>query len=308
MMTLSKLKSSKGFTLVEAMLVAVIIGGILMMSVRYYNTQTAASRMDRASAQMQEILNAGLSYYVSNAAWPPDIATLQTGSYLPANLRSPWATSYTVSSTTNPSLFSVSMPFPAGMTNSNISGRILAGRLPFGVSTTVGTTTTVTASVNLPMQNLNNAGAVNFAGLYRNGACVPAPVCPIDPNGTPMTPQIMVVPASVSGTNDTGTDNVYPLSSVTAFVTALSNVTAGAGAPGCETDTSGATPLCYQDTWNGATVPDGQYWRVCMQVITAKGPVVWDETTGMYGTVMALTRCQPNNEASGSSFDVWSST
>ena len=36
----------------------------------------------------------------------------------------------------------------------------------------------VVAAVNIPGQNLNNAGAVTFAGLYYHGGCVPVPQCP----------------------------------------------------------------------------------------------------------------------------------
>lgn len=302
------MKLQKGFTLIEALLVSVIIGGIMIMSVRYYAQQFEATQMDRSAAQFQEILNAGLNYYVNNSAFPPDVATLQTDGYLPATMRSPWGSNYAVVVTANATIFRVSLALPTTMPDHAAKGRILAGKLPYATSTTVGPTTTVVASVNAPMANLNNVGNISFAGLYNNGGCVPVPTCPLDSTGTPLTPQIMVVPASISGSVVSGSTEVYPMSSIAPFTKGPGPVVAGVGIDGCDTDTSGAAPLCYEDAWNGNPVPDGNYWRVCLEIITPEGTVVWDETTGMNSSMMVVTRCAPPNEQGGSTFDVWSST
>lgn len=295
-------RRSIGVTLIEMMLVMVIVSSLVYMGVRYSQQRTRDIGIDRAVGQIQEIMNAGLSYYVNNGSWPANINTLQTGGYLPATVISPWGTNYNISSTAASNVFNVSVSLPAGYANSNLIGQILAGRLPFGVSNTAGTTTTITASVNMPGGNLNNAGNINFAGLYKNGACVPAPKCPTDSSGVPMTRQIFVAPASVSGMNDTGATNVYPMSSITAFASPLTATVGGAGPPPCGTSGSGSNQ-CY--TSGNTPVPDGDYWRVCLQVYTTKGKVVWDDTTSPYATVLAMTRCAIAGEATGSQFTVW---
>lgn len=293
---------AKGFTLVEMMLVTVIVSALLYMGIQYSQQRTRDISIDRASAQFQEILNAGLSFYVNTGAWPTNIAALQTGGYLPATVVSPWGTNYVVTTTINPSLMNVTTTLPA-ISNAALIGQILAGRLPFGVSSG-GATPIISSSVNVPGMSLNNAGNVSYAGLYRNGSCVPAPKCPLDTAGNPMTRQIFVTPASVSGMNDTGAVNVYPMSSITAYATPLTATVGGVGPPACGTSAS-ASNVCYQDVQGGARVPDGDYWRVCLQVYTTKGKVAWDNTTSPYATVTAMTRCSIVNENVGSSFNVW---
>lgn len=311
----------KGFTLVEMLLVMTIISAIIYASIGYIQQRTLALSIDRASAQMQQVLNAGLAYYVSNQKWPADVATLQAGGYLPSTpLIDPWGGSYTISST--PALLKVTATLPTALVNQTVIGTVLAGKLPLASSSTTTTTppcpppptpcpapfntTTVTASVNIPGQNLNNATAVNFTGIYHNGACVPVPQCPTLPNGTPMVPTILVAPASVSGMNDASTD-VYPISSFTAYATGPTNYINGAGSggpPACSSDNSNNT-ACYLSSVGGTTVQTGSYWRVCLQVVTEKGAVKWAATTGQYATVTAITRCSIPNESAGSSMGVF---
>lgn len=286
-------KHNSGFTLIEMMLVTVVVSMFLVMGTNYMQQRTRSAMIDRASVQMMQILNAGLSYYVNNGTWPASLATLQSDSYLPTTtIRSPWGTVYTSTPTpvTN-RVFTVSMSLPSGYSGHQAIGQVLAGKLPFGIRTTAGPLTTVSASVNIPGQNLNNARAVNFAGLYHNGACVPEPICPVDLGGTAMTPSVMVVPVSASGMSDPNSTNVYPISSFTAYATAPSTAplacTGGAGVA-CDGGTAG-----------------GRYWRVCLNVVTSKGLVTWDSTSGPTAVVMALTRCAITGEPSGSAFSVW---
>lgn len=322
-MKMMKQRWVRGFTLLEMLLVMTIVSMFIFVSVGYVQQRTLALSIDRASAQMQQVLNAGLSYYVNNGTWPADLTTLQNGSYLPTGaFNSPWGTSYSVSS--SQTLFSVSMSLPAALVNQSAIGTILAGKLPLATSNTSSSTTqqpcgvtpwgapmtcpvttttsTITAYVNVPGQNLNNASAVNYAGLYHNGACVPAPECPVDKTGATMTPQVLLVPVSVSGMNDNST-NVYPMSSFTAYATTLTD-TASGGPPACASNANQST-ACYSDVWGGTPISSGKYWRACLQVVTEKGSVVWTSTTGQYATILAITRCGITNENTGSGFNVW---
>lgn len=320
----------KGFTLIEMMLVAAIISGFIFMGIGYTQQRTRALMMDRTSAQMQQILNSGLSYYVNNGTWPTNIAALQADSYLPATVTSPFGTTYSVSSTA--SIFTVSVSLPAGYANSSAIAQMIAGKLPFGVSTSVTpapspsdpspvSTSTISASVNIPAQNLNNVGNVSYTGVYHSGACVPVPACPtINANGASLTPVIEVVPVSFSGMYDPGSDTtVYPLTSITAMTSdkTYADLSTGVGPAACGNDTSLTSTSCYSDSTletpltadgSGRTrtpITTGKYWRVCLYVNTQAGEVTWDALTGSYAQVLVLTRCKVSTESAGSTMNVW---
>lgn len=343
-----------GFTLIEILLVMVIVSMIIVMGVNFIEQRTLAMRIDRASTQMQQILNAALAYYVANGHWPADLACLQTdppdtttgcGSFLPSNLNivSPWGLPYEVAPapTTPSSLFYVYTPITYATASGQAAAvaNTIAGKLPLSyvTSDTTGTppdndgtcqpgatdlTCNVVASVNIPGQNLNNASAINFAGIYHNGACVPVPTCPVDQNGIPMTAEIMVAPAGVSGVNDAPTNQgqagctnddtsqcevaVYPISSFAANAKDPATATASGGPASC--DGSQTSAVCVADD-TGTTIQDNnKYWRVCLSTITERGAVTpttspWGQ---LEGTIIAVTRCAINNESSGSGFHVWS--
>lgn len=312
----------KGFTLIEILLVLVIISIFIFASLGYVQQRALQMRMDRTSTQMQQILNAGLAYYVANGDWPANLAALQspTQSFLPPNItiKNPWGQDYfVVSSPSSPALFYVYTKINT-VTGGGASAaaNVIAGSLPMGYTSTdtagappvtgspcVAATTTcsIVASVNIPGQNLNNARAVNFAGLFKHGGCVPVPKCPVDPLGNTMTPQVMIVPTSVSGVNDVDTDptRVYPISSFTAYATNR----AATPAP-CNGSTTAATCTPISGP------PADEYWRACLQVVTEKGQVTSTTTNwGQYVTLMAITRCAVTGgtgEAAGSTFSVFS--
>lgn len=310
---MSNMKKHKGFTLIEMMLVVGIISMLLYMGLGYMQQRTRAAIIDRTAIQMQQILNAGLSYYVNNGQWPADLATLQTDNYLPAAMNGPYGSAYTAAvDVNNAGIFTVTLTLSQTIGNVNAIGRILAGKLPLSnVATDGAGDTIVTASVNIPGQNLANATSVNFAGLYHNGACVPVPDCPLDDTGAPLEANIMVVPVSVSGMSDANSTDVYPLTSINAFAQDAVEVTGGIGVgtgpEPCPTNTSnvGDPYQCYATSQGVDPISGGRYWRVCLAAMTSRGDVNWDATSGIYGTVMAITRCTMNNEDAGSSFDVF---
>ncbi|MBV9576287.1 MAG: prepilin-type N-terminal cleavage/methylation domain-containing protein [Gammaproteobacteria bacterium] len=316
-----KLTNTKGFTLIEMLLVLVVVSILIWSSVGYIQQRMQQARIDKTTAQMQQILNAGLSYYVANGSWPPTVSCLQgsggggcSGStvYLPTSITSPWSGgAYNVYSSTSLFYVYTTVTTLTAVNSGNIA-RIIAGSLPLAyvsaavppaAATSCGTGVTmcnVITSVNIPGQNINNARSVNFAGLYHHGACVPVPTCPVDASGNTMTPQVMVVPVSVSGVNDANTSNVYPISSFTAYATGPA-----ANPPACAS--TGATQTACSATYTSST-----YWRACMQVVTEKGDVSVTNTgtTGanIWGskvTLLAITRCAVNNEPSGSPFTIY---
>jgi prepilin-type N-terminal cleavage/methylation domain-containing protein len=319
-------RALKGFTLLEMLLVMVIISVIILGIATYSEQKMAQLKQDRAVLQIQQILNAGLAFYLNNTTWPTSIETdLQgngttTGGYLPGpsssvTIVNPWGSNYVIGHSTSTSapnaLFAVCTTINAGAATASIA-KILAGRLPMAYvangnhsadcatsagipagSTCAAAPCTVVAAVNVPGQNLNNARSVNFAGVYHHGACVAKPPCP-----ALMAPQILVVPVSVSGMNYAVTD-LYPISSFTAYI--ASGGTSSNPGPCNPSETN--TPACPSG---------GTYWRVCLQIITQNGQVVYNINTGAAAaTILAITRCSPQGESteptvSGSSLDVFS--
>ncbi len=334
-------KQIKGFSLIEMLLVMVIVSGALFMAASYFRQRSLQMRIDRTSLQMQQILNAGLAYYVANNKWPvanntsvditatPTTNNLQANGYLPkgVTIANPFSGGhYSMYTDSTGKLFTVytsitggSAGFPAAAGNS------IAGTLPLAATTaTAGTpppigttaicsTTTTTCyivtSINIPGQNLNAAGAVNFAGVYRHGGCVPVPTCPTDPaTGTALTAEIQVVPVSVSGLNDSGSNAVYPISSFTAY--AKGPATQPTQPPNCINETT--APPCNTNIQGNAPASNA-YWRVCLQVITEKGDVQGTNNStsnpatdyGANVTLMAITRCSISNEPAGSKFTIY---
>ena len=174
-----------GFTLVEMLLVMVIISMIIYLGIGYIQQRTLSLRIDRTSSQMQQILNAALSYYVANGAWPANLAAL-IPTYLPLTIStSPWTTTYQVTSTS--AAFYVAVQMPA-MNSAPTIANVIAGTLPLAYTNTTFTTTAPAANacntsggcyivsmVNIPGANLNNVGVVNFVNLYHSGSCCSCP-------------------------------------------------------------------------------------------------------------------------------------
>jgi prepilin-type N-terminal cleavage/methylation domain-containing protein len=332
-------KNLQGFTLLETLLVLAIVSGMILLGVNFITRQTAQQRLDRTALQAQQILTAGMAYYTSTGAWPGTcsfnstvtnnstawntLSVLQTAGYLPTSITS---NAYGYAYKTNCDSVTASVYYVNLRVTNNSMALVIAGELPVAyVSDAFGnplsTGTYVTAQVTIPGQNLNNARSVNFSGIYHHGACVPVPSCPgynpatnaCNTGVNCMTPQIMVSPVSVSGTNDANSLNVYPISSFTAYATALGappmSCTIGPTPPA----TVGPTPTATACPAAGIASPSGVNWRVCLQVITSKGEVSGMNTAtsgtyapwGQYGTMMVITRCTPPNEPYGSDFTVY---
>lgn len=307
----------KGFTLIEMLLVLVIISVLIYASIGYVQQRALQLRYDRTSTQMQQILNAGLAYYVFNGTWPSQMSDLTTGTavFLPTGMKNPWGDDYHLASTAE-LLYVYSRVNFISARGAFAAVNVIAGTLPLAYTsndnggappspgspcTATDTSCSVVGSVNIPGLNLNNASAVNFAGMYHHGACVPVPQCPVDPRtATTMIPQIMVAPVQVSGTNDGGTPpgvpnpNVYPISSFTAYIKGPA-----------------ATPAqCESGAWARPCPVNPnvtQYWRVCIKIVTEKGEITAATSPdwGKNQSLLAITRCAISGEPSGHDFTVF---
>lgn len=318
-----------GVTLLEMMLVTVIISSTLLLLIKYSARQVNRQINDKTAVQMQQILNAAAAYYNAYGAWPTtcDIAVgtsgavtsgtfsnvstsgLVTNGYLPINVAfNSYAYQYQIDCSDTLGVFYVIAQVPR-----NSVAKIIAGILPVayvsnasGVPDTAGTGTYVTAQITVPGANLNNANAINFAGVYQHGSCVPVPYCPgydtttfacLSGSSNCLTPKIIVGPTSVAGLTSYDSTynnfNAYPLVGFYAYAVGPSS------SPGPCNDVyypSGSTTpsSCIGTTNCPATATcsgsrSGAYWRVCSQVNTEYGQV--SANVAQYQYVMAMTRC-----------------
>lgn len=305
-------KNEKGVSLIEMLLVLVVLGMILVMINNYYQTSIQQQKYDRASVDIQQILSAASSYYMLMNKWPSTLACLDgvggsecTVKFLSgmAAKKNPWGQPYSISSA------GVNLPF---YVHTLIGGRTLAsaraqrrtmiGIVPMGAVGTGApqvlfgqTYLPFDASINTPAKALwNNRGQLNFAGIYHHGGCVPVPQCP--PN---TTPQVFVVPTQIVGAGNSSGNYAMDISNFSSYAT-------GPAAPN-------AVPNCYSLGGIGPACVDGgsstaaQYWRVCASVLTPAGyaddinPNSW----GQAQALMAVTRCSPNVEKTGSGFNIY---
>jgi len=219
----------RGFTLLEMLLVLAISSSLILLLLNFTTQKTNQARRDKTVLQVQQIMNAALSYYVNNSVWPvtcgtstwTNIASLpNTNSfapgqgYIPTGFgNNPYAQPYKINCSTqsNSSGGNFYVATSTGTAGNNVAignATIVSGELPMAYVTTAGNLTApppagaasgtvVVSAVAIPGQNLNNARSVNFAGVFYSGSCVPAPSCPPG-----MKAAIYVAPAGVSGVYD----------------------------------------------------------------------------------------------------------
>ncbi len=351
-------RKQKGFSLLEMLLVLAIIGGAMVMLINYSANKLQQMKLERATLQIQQILNSALTYYVNNSKWPSCAAlnsscVLMTQGYLPApvgsaSLQNPYGSAILIGSTgATPNAAQFYVASNVGNAANALS---VAGRLPLGIITTLGNWTTGTSSggtsvavnttgtyavgsVTIPGQNLNNARAINFAGIYRSGACVPAPKCPEG-----MMSQIYVAPVGVSGINDAPSScsdsscvaNAYAITSFVAFARGGDTTKTrpiNASPYDCALENESTPASCIgthgDDTMITRDPNTNEYWRVCLNVVTEKGNVKPDNDINVnkmsyreqgkrMGSIMAVTRCVSSTDGAtssetptGTSFDVY---
>ncbi len=306
-------QKTKGVTLLEVLLVLVIASSLLVLMLNYTTQKSDELRRDKTVLQIQQILNAGMSFYVSNSFWPLKGATINTtncGTWTDISKLQPPNANYIPSTfSNNPygNTFSLtcdnSAPngggfFVATQANTDANAAVIAGRLPMAyraasiatfpppscTNTGGKTCTYVIANVSIPGQNLNNARSVNFAAVYYSGSCVPAPVCPLN-----MKASILAIPASVTGIYSpptcagpspaTCTSKINPVSSFTAYAKGDSNgdpvyPSASAGNGPPLNCQGSATEDCLYTQSSAFTLDGTKYWRVCLSVTTDQGVVV----------------------------------
>ena len=164
---------NSGFTIIEIIFVIAIIGVTATLGVSYMSKNAERSKEKATALQIQQILQAAMTYYVNNNAWPGIGSTVDArsagtfASYIPAIDRlktNPWgANSYTwVAQTSGGKLFTVSTVVP----DNNTAARI-ASALPN--ATTSGTR--VDSQITIPGQSQ----ALPYGYIMKVGKIGPIP-------------------------------------------------------------------------------------------------------------------------------------
>src|SRR5579872_1835180 len=140
---------NQGFTLIEILLVIVVVSILMVMATGFIQQKTESLRRDKTALQMQQIMNAALTYYVTNGQWPANSNVASNGlvdfnhdlivnNYIPPGqglnkaLLSPYGTNYYTIADPVTNNFYVLMPFPLPITSTTpASATMIAGVLPF---------------------------------------------------------------------------------------------------------------------------------------------------------------------------------
>ncbi len=180
----------KGVTLLEILLVLAIASSLLIMVLNYTTQKADELRRDKTVLQIQQLLNAGMSFYVNKSFWPMSNATITDAKcgtstwsdlsslkpdFIPDSLsNSSYGKAYQLNCNNVGSFFVMTE------TNSAANAKVIVGRLPMAYRTRSQDLSTfppplceygddcdiVVSRVNIPGQNLNNARSVNFASTY----------------------------------------------------------------------------------------------------------------------------------------------
>ncbi len=73
---LSRMKSRKGFTLIELMVVVAIIGILAAIAIPMYRAQTIKAKMSEGVRAMDAVAGAVGNWYNDNTSWPPDMGNV----------------------------------------------------------------------------------------------------------------------------------------------------------------------------------------------------------------------------------------
>lgn len=299
---MSIMKKQQGFSLLEVMLVLVILVALGTLAISTMRSKMINVRLERTAAQMQQVTQSAVSYFIDNHMWPSNdlsftndgISTLAQENYLPQAMLddngqfiSSWGAPYeTRLSDSEGRNFLVSVDV-----GNESYASVLRGMLPMAYIDG----TTVITSVNVPSYNYNNAQSVSHMGIYNLGACVPEPACP-----TGMKAQITTTPAGIAGVTSVNPvdKSITPIQSFMAYAYGKNS-----------TDRSPAPdPLvCPNQNTGNSTCSGGQtgnYWRACLSGTASGGEIVdFSEQNNHAIQILAMTNCVPKGNSSFTQFN-----
>lgn len=117
----------KGFTLIEILFVIAILSVLASLGLSVLQQRAQQLKVERTALQMQQILQAGMSYKSDKSAWPTSITQTDFVPYLPVNSSSnPWGYAYSCGKAANREVFQVKVQVPGSASNTKIADQIVA--------------------------------------------------------------------------------------------------------------------------------------------------------------------------------------
>lgn len=171
------MRKIKAFTLIEILFFVAIMGVVASLGFSFLQRQAQQSKVEKTILQIQQVLQAGMSYYVDNNCWPGlGKNSLQRGcntkkppdftNYIPVGTtQTPWGHTYKWQVVgTGDSLFEVSVDMP----NRSLAERVLNG-LPVGVLGKSGDTkcgeNCIKLQTTIPVQSGSGGGIINVVSV-----------------------------------------------------------------------------------------------------------------------------------------------
>lgn len=332
-MSIKNIKKTKGFSLLEVMLVILILSMIAIFALRMQGPKLREALVNRSATQIKQIMEAATSYYIDNGTWPitdalkpspqgsyppldPTNITMLTAanntSYLPSSIldstgnamMSPFGTPYEIGPAPGQTyggpgdgatLFEVSVD-----TKDPQVTTLLKSKLPLSYSDPTNPTVVI-AYVNIPSYDYNHAKALSDIGVYHPGDCVPRPayICPRGMQAATFVTLEQAYGFGTPVTKPTGGDDttVYPITGSSAYVSAGTDATGQPiQAPICNNiiDDSQSGSADQPQPANQPCPTPGED-RVCVQINTSNGPVTFDTARLQNTFVIAMTKCVPSN-------------
>lgn len=207
----SACRSQRGFTLLELLLVLAIMASLTVAGLGWYRHRVAQAKVVKTGLQMQQLLQAGMAYYVDHRVWPSSVSKLQD--YLPQlHVNNPWGNDasspyhYQIISEPNARYLQLKTWLPTtGVINGQAMAQQIAARLPYAKAEIDSSgNASVISSVTLPGQAIQD----HNRPLITQVATVPSLTQVNKPTDCPahMHPQLNVamagftVPMSMTGT------------------------------------------------------------------------------------------------------------
>lgn len=170
--------SQRGFTIIELLLVIALIAAMSVSGIALFQQRTTQLKIEKTALQIQQWLQAAMSYYVDNGAWPTDVSQLLQDAnnstkayYLPLSVaNNPWGYAYSIQPIQNNRLIEVTVNVPVFNAGNLLAyAQRIAARLPNATATGTATTALVSADANVPGSAIhtNNGNSISIIGIYK---------------------------------------------------------------------------------------------------------------------------------------------
>lgn len=255
----------QGFALIEVALAVLIAASVFLATVQFLQISSNRAGAERMGQDINEIFNAGITYYqANNGNWPDSIQTLITNNLLPTSaLKDSWGYQYHVDSVTNVG-WTIGVCVPTSIAD-NLTALLPFGKIQDSDTAHCGIVSDSVKYVTTTINQVANNQKENPPVMVQSGDKVAAPSCPLVA-GQQYVPRIFLLPAAF----DAGG---HVISAMSAYADAL-------------------------DTTDDPTDYPNGYWTVHLDLTTDQGTVEDNKDNTLNSdpaAMVAFTACFPPN-------------